>query len=649
VWFREHVSDVAKMLTSVSRLLATPAAHEIVELCELRNLLLIGVMPHQFKFINTKQLSPGQYLNAHLSAEGFFSDYGCPTVAYMGSKMLTFWPDEWQRAVGGIKAVGHFVEWYHTGGFGSLALAEAGSVPTGLDASAKSSIQSAGTGEEAAADEPAPTWLVGRVVGYLRHTGEHLVRLESGSVPSAIPNGFESAVEASNGDAPPASRGHSDSSPGSSPVPISVVCKVNLAAVKHNWVDAQFRGRISMHSHSGEAGSSLGDPLLEHANTDVGHFIRIWWSRYSKYYYGRVVRYDPVNRSHAVTYEDGETRTYDMTVKDYELIVPPESLLRTLTEMSDVEASKEVANWHRSLSDQGVPPVAPADGAAAPLQFSWLTRPTAATALSVSLYQLAVIDEYFREGGADSVFQSLTDASQAAPISRLILLHLQLALHLRPVVGQDRFKDLVWELKEGVPSALFRYEDAQFKELSAKNLNDILGTLKDLLLLVVSGSQYVVNDGVRDSVDEIRLTLGSALLVCSQLQKRYLGLSMIRESLETILPRLDGYLARRYTAIGVPRAAKGVTRPASHTSSAGKITTAFMDKWLVEHEVLETIFGESLHQDLASKSDAILVYMASRKILTEKHIDLIWGASLGCQLELFTFQNKCVKVRVNFR
>jgi ubiquitin C-terminal hydrolase len=629
VWFREHVSDVAKMLTSVSRLLATPAAHEIVELCELRNLLLIGVMPHQFKFINTKQLSPGQYLNAHLSAEGFFSDYGCPTVAYMGSKMLTFWPDEWQRAVGGIKAVGHFVEWYHTGGFGSLALAEAGSVPTGLDASAKSSIQSAGTGEEAAADEPAPTWLVGRVVGYLRHTGEHLVRLESGSVPSAIPNGFESAVEASNGDAPPASRGHSDSSPGSSPVPISVVCKVNLAAVKHNWVDAQFRGRISMHSHSGEAGSSLGDPLLEHANTDVGHFIRIWWSRYSKYYYGRVVRYDPVNRSHAVTYEDGETRTYDMTVKDYELIVPPESLLRTLTEMSDVEASKEVANWHRSLSDQGVPPVAPADGAAAPLQFSWLTRPTAATALSVSLYQLAVIDEYFREGGADSVFQSLTDASQAAPISRLILLHLQLALHLRPVVGQDRFKDLVWELKEGVPSALFRYEDAQFKELSAKNLNDILGTLKDLLLVVVSGSQYVVNDGVRDSVDEIRLTLGSALLVCSQLQKRYLGLSMIRESLETILPRLDGYLARRYTAIGVPRAAKGVTRPASHTSSAGKITTAFMDKWLVEHEVLETIFGESLHQDLASKSDAILVYMASRKILTEKHIDLIWGASLG--------------------
>ena len=156
---------MARLLIAVSRLLAKPASHDIAELCELRNLLLIGIMPPPLKFINPKQFTSNQYIGNHFSNDGFFGEFGAPSVAYLGSKMLTFWPDEWQKALGGNKAVGHFVEWYHNG------------QPSGnSDCKDSSGAPSAG-------------WLVGRVVSYKRETCEHAIQLEpiSASMASLRP------------------------------------------------------------------------------------------------------------------------------------------------------------------------------------------------------------------------------------------------------------------------------------------------------------------------------------------------------------------------------------------------------------------------------------------------------------------------------
>ena len=437
------------MLIKIAKLLAKPASQDIAELCELRNYLLIGVIPPQLKFINSSQFTSHHDLAAHLSNEGFFGEFGVPAVAYMGQKMLTFWPDEWQKAVGGIKAVGHFVEWYHIGSIDDLLSVE-DAIDKNKRHSERSTVATGTTGTVAtttAAGEARKglesavlqgMWLTGRVVGFKRDTQEHLIQVEPVAKPRTASeaqrrlaeyNGTPESFAASYNP-----EGEDQSSPVSSPMPVEVstvpiLTRVDLAKVMHRWVDAEYRHRIPLHptptTGLPSRSAAPGDALLAFSASDVGHFIRLWWSRYHKYYYGRIVRYDAVNKLHSVTYEDGDSRPYDMTSKDYDLIFPPAEVLPSgrAAVLSDIEASKIVANWHRSLPDTLTSPGMISEGDQAPFQFTHISRPAAATALSVSVYQLAVLDEYFREGGSDAVFQSLTDASQPAPISRILLLH----------------------------------------------------------------------------------------------------------------------------------------------------------------------------------------------------------------------------------
>ena len=56
---REDATDVASVLTKTAQLLALPFSQDILELCELRNILLTGNIPN-FKFINLKQIKSNQ-------------------------------------------------------------------------------------------------------------------------------------------------------------------------------------------------------------------------------------------------------------------------------------------------------------------------------------------------------------------------------------------------------------------------------------------------------------------------------------------------------------------------------------------------------------------------------------------------------------
>ena len=51
---REDATDVASVLTKTAQLLALPFSQDILELCELRNILLTGNIPN-FKFVNLQR------------------------------------------------------------------------------------------------------------------------------------------------------------------------------------------------------------------------------------------------------------------------------------------------------------------------------------------------------------------------------------------------------------------------------------------------------------------------------------------------------------------------------------------------------------------------------------------------------------------
>ena len=58
------------------------------------------------------------------------------------------------------------------------------------------------------------------------------------------------------------------------------------------------------------------------------------------------------------------------------------------------------------------------------------------------------------------------------------------------------------------------------------------------------------------------------------------------------------------------------------------LTSEALETWILSNKVFEEIVGESIHQDLVSKSSIILVFLGHRRALTERHIDALWLATM---------------------
>ena len=677
---------MTRVLLAVSKLLAQPASHDLIELCELRNMLLSGGRSvHHMKFIDSKALLTAINVHAeviqgsltihtiwdHLSHDGFFGQFGRPATILIGSRTVVFWPDDWVKVIGGLRALGHFVEWF---------------------------------------DENHGYEISGQVVGYIRRTDEYLVQqicpadgqlqlLQKRSPPSSMDKDKD--------------KESSSSSSSSSLLNAAPYTALHLKTIKHNWVDPKFRHLLAHRltdtlqqlEVGGPAGRGrVGDPSLEYSDLlDKGRFVRVWWSRYKKFFYGRVVRYDSTSQTHLICYEDGDHRSYEMFTRDYEIVLIPRSsdIERSLADekqqLSDHEAAKLVAEWHLQAVAAGtddtrqgavVLPSAESNMSASVKDSSSATsaaidsvftveRPSAtcATALCISQTQIAVVNEYLLSGGPDSLFQSLTqtDSSSNSCSCRLLQLHLYFLQILKLVLcsssedpvsahtpsskavvqmdmdkdmepmtamtGPQFFSELLWEFKESLPGALLRFEDAQMKEMDGmRDLNDLLSALQGMILVDSQHAETFVDKKraklLSEGFDLLRLDMVLKLLVCSQIQKRYSGLLVVKEVVFSIMPKLESYLTHRQKVLDITRANRqpvvgAAASRASSSSNRINLPAGSIDEWLVEKGIVELLFGESLHRDLIAKSDCVIAYMASRKLLTEAHLSIIWQASLG--------------------
>jgi ubiquitin C-terminal hydrolase len=583
---REHEDIILEMLLSVVKLLAQPGSHEILELCELRNCLLLG-FSHQYKFLTAKQLKVtsvhnSSYVPSFAQGLGFFGDFGRPSMSVKGTRYLFFWPDEWEREIGRFKSVGHFVKVFIN-------------------------------------DE----WIQGQVVEYVPETDQYVI-LKDEIVESGDSIGYTA---------------------GTSKISVS------LNHTKHFWMDHANKDRIS----------KIGTSHLSGTASDEGLFIRIWWSKYRQFFYGRIINYDAKSNRHTVTYEDKDVREYELTntAKEFEIVFPPEELLRELVSTRPPhEVIAGVAAWHKkhlaSLSS-GDLPVAD-EGKEDPsinirrsilASSSFVPRPSAAEAYQISMHQHAMIHQYFAEGGTDAIFTSLSD-QMSSPSCHILWLHLSLIFNLRYFVTSATLKALIWDIKEAIPACMLRFDDSQIKDLNANILADIFHLLKELvnLAMVSASTKDVVSAGVHgnsnpkgnkvhETIDYMKLSVAKMLLTCSQLQKRYLGLSMIKDAVETCVPKIPQFVAKRLHFITGGKAGSRYKQndPAQMqqqaTMSKYVLSGGQMEKWLLSNGIIECLFGDSLHQDLAAKADTLLVFLAHRRGLNEKHLDAVWASAKG--------------------
>ena len=101
---------------------------------------------------------------------------------------------------------------------------------------------------------------------------------------------------------------------------------------------------------------------------------------------------------------------------------------------------------------------------------------------------------------------------------------------------------------------------------------------------------------------------------------------MLREAVELAMPTAATFVKKRsaYLALGTGNAPLRLERSRDRSPI---ISIEALQAWILSNKVFEEIVGESIHQDLVSKSSIILVFLGHRRALTEKHIDALWLAT----------------------
>ena len=312
------------------------------------------------------------------SGSGFFIEHGKPELAVCDSKLFAFWPDEWEKVLGGVKAVGNFVQVF---------------IPV------KNQNQNMGSGG----------WRRGRVVEYITNENKYRVLLDiegshgiNKNTGGGAGNSTMSYDETASGTFSTSTSPSNSSGINSTAIiwESEDMIRLNFAECTHSWAGNGQRQGSLMGKKTPNPNNHL---VLDYTSKDVGGYCRVWWSKDKRYYYGKIVAFDVLKKMHKISYEDHDVRSYDMATKEYELIQLPASFNFNGAK-DDAECASIVSAWHsntlaRSIEIEKNPesaPIVPGDiddvnaGMAA-------CRPPASQAQGTSMHYYSVINAYFNE------------------------------------------------------------------------------------------------------------------------------------------------------------------------------------------------------------------------------------------------------------
>ena len=108
---------------------------------------------------------------------------------------------------------------------------------------------------------------------------------------------------------------------------------------------------------------------------------------------------------------------------------------------------------------------------------------------------------------------------------------------------------------------------------------------------------------------------------------------MLREAIELAMPSAAVFVKKRSAFIstgvrGVVVHDEPQARQERERDRPPILTSEALETWILSNKLFEEIVGESIHQDLVSKSSIILVFLGHRRALTERHIDALWLATM---------------------
>ena len=520
--------------------------------------------------------------------------------------MLKFWPKDWQQYLGGQKGVGHFVSV-----FVDVCYIDSGSVRSAANDD---------DGVDVAVDEQW-LWQDGQITAYNASSGLHTIstckRPALGN--AGTPSGDDEDLNF-----------------------VKRVFDVNLSTTMHTWVDVIYREEV-IATQKSQGSSDSFSPLSTHSKfltyttEDEGQFILIDHLISGKKYYAKIHSYDASTRTYNIVFDDKTSRElkFQDLEKDMNVTVIaniPEKVFSSTMNRSAGSSAKIIRAWYQSLS-QGTDSKSPRNDSNelsntvmagldnTSQQPQGAILPEANSGSGACYLKVELTELFYQEGGGTSIILSLSDESVEPPVLYVIILHLKLIYYLRNKLKQKVVEDLVLKLKDCITPCVSRYEEKHIKAITKQDLNVLIQGVKDIVFIVDPK-----NIAIRKEMELLNLSTALKLLKSHQLQKRYLGISIIREQIEIVMPEI---LQRRYvlTKSGVGQGDQRPAQSPKHRPSA--LGVSLIEKFILDNDVYDAIFGESFHQDLALKSDFLLVFLALRGSLSEDHLKIIWLATCG--------------------
>lgn len=498
--------------------------------------------------------------------------------------MSFFWRDEWESVLGGHAGVGHYLSYLHDNG----------------------------------------EWYSAQIVGFDEVSGQHSVRFEVSAAQPAL---------------------NSD----------SLNISINTAGGRIQWTDSSNIFKIKMSNPPGSCGRTSGEVAgkLAFSCQDAGKFVAIWWHRYNRNFYCKIQSYDSLSGEHRVVYQDGDVKQYDMASKLYEVLHPPAALAARISVDVPHVAATAVAAWHAGemlrLNESADIQLKKSDYSqymASHDKVSLNALQKGAVSLKISVddvicirgrpfsqsmssYQVDLINIFYRNGGFNSIFKTLLESdSNIVPISCLST-NLRFAAQLEKLITPVAFQELSWNLKEGIPFAMSNLSDSQVKDLTPVIMSDITSILSKLVK-----AQQHSSKSFGTTMELFQMQIAAQLIRCSQLQKRFWGLSMICDRIENIAPAIPDYLKHRGSKPS-NKQPSGNYSPADielnrlQSQQRADISIPSMDLWLKNNNIVDIIFVQSFHQDLSARSDVVIVYLAMRRLMTVDHLNAMWSAASG--------------------
>jgi len=170
---------------------------------------------------------------------------------------------------------------------------------------------------------------------------------------------------------------------------------------------------------------------------------------------------------------------------------------------------------------------------------------------------------------------------------------------LRTIVKEEVINEIVEKGEKAFFQRLQNLDEKEIKDIVKDNLAMAMILMKGFLKLKHSEEQ------ASKIIDTHEMMLSLKYLQTPFLEKRLNGLADIKKMIEKVdLPFSDVH-----QSLGIKQS---------------WLTSEYLTKWIVQHNILGIILNENTHAELVKRTSHILIFLAKKKAITKEIIELLW-------------------------